>query len=260
MCQKARDIAPVRMTGNYGDQIIRRFRAFKPTMPAVEVFRPELITHIRAAHAAYDRAANTHPLSFAAFRQAPWHHYSLLALEQTQLTLRSPFLDNDLVRTCFRSPKAVIQNNDLRLRLIADGNSTLRKIRTDLGVGGKYEAFPGAIMHRLHAFTFKAEWAYDNGMPQWLAKMDHAFSPLHLERLFLGRHKYYHFRIWYRDALSSYIREILLDPGTLSRPYWQKNVLEAMVQHHIKGDRNYTNEIHRVLSVELLHRLFIDAH
>jgi len=115
-------------------------------------------------------------------------------------------------------------------------------------------------MRRFHAFTFKAEYAYDNGMPQWVAKMDHAFSSLHLERLFLGRHKYYHFRVWYRDALSGYIREILLDPRTLSRPYWQKNVLEAMVQHHIKGDRNYTNEIHRVLSVELLHRLFVDAH
>jgi len=260
VCQKARGIAPVRMTGNYGDQIIRHFRAFKPTMPAVDVFHPELITHIRIAHAAYDRVVNTHPLSFAAFRQAPWHHYGLLALEQTQLTLRSPFLDNDLVRTCFRAPKVAIQNNDLRLRLIADGNSTLRKIRTDVGVGGDYEAFPGAIMRRFHAFTFKAEYAYDNGMPQWVAKMDHAFSPFHLEHLFLGRHKYYHFRVWYRDALSGYIREILLDPRTLSRPYWQKNVLEAMVQHHIKGDRNYTNEIHRVLSVELLHRLFIDAH
>lgn len=259
-CQKARGIAPVRMTGNYGDQIIRRFRAFKPTMPAIDIFRPELVAQIRAAHAAYDRAVNTHALSFAAFRQAPWHHYSLLALEQTQLTLRSPFLDNDLVRTCFRSPKSVLENNDLRLRLVADGNSTLRKIRTDVGVGGEHEAFPGALLRRLHAFTFKAEWAYDNGMPQWIAKVDHAFSPFHLERLFLGRHKYYHFRIWYRDALSSYIREILLDPRTLNRPYWQKNVLETMVQHHIKGDRNYTNEIHRVLSVELLHRLFVDAH
>ena len=258
-CQKARSIAPVRMTGNYGDQIIRRFRAFKPTMPSIAVFGPELITHIRAAHAAYDRVANTHSLSFAAFRQAPWHHYSLLALEQTQLTLRSPFLDNDLVRTCFRSPISATQNNDIRLRLIADGNPTLRKIRTDVGVGGEHETFPGSLSRRLHAFTFKAEWAYDNGMPQWMAKVDHAFAPFHLERLFLGRHKYYHFRIWYRDALSAYVREMLLDPHTLSRPYWRKADLEAMVQHHIKGDRNYTNEIHKVLSVELLHRVLLDA-
>jgi asparagine synthase (glutamine-hydrolysing) len=64
--------------------------------------------------------------------------------------------------------------------------------------------------------------------------------------------------VWYRDVLANYVREMLLDSRTLSRPYWQKNNLEAMVQHHIKGDRNYTNEIHRILSLELLHRLFLD--
>jgi asparagine synthase (glutamine-hydrolysing) len=51
---------------------------------------------------------------------------------------------------------------------------------------------------------------------------------------------------------------MLLDSRTLSRPYWQKKNLEAMVRRHTKGDRNYTNEIHRVLSLELAHRLFLD--
>ena len=50
-------------------------------------------------------------------------------------------------------------------------------------------------------FTFKAEYAYDYGMPQWVARIDHVLSPLHLERLFLGRHKYAHYRVWYRDVL-----------------------------------------------------------
>jgi asparagine synthase (glutamine-hydrolysing) len=95
-------------------------------------------------------------------------------------------------------------------------------------------------------------------MPQWMARIDHHLAPLHLERLFLGWHKYYHFRVWYRDLLAGYLREILLDSRTLSRPYWQKKNLETMLQHHIKGDRNYTNEIHTVLSLELAHRLFLD--
>jgi asparagine synthase (glutamine-hydrolysing) len=92
-----------------------------------------------------------------------------------------------------------------------------------------------------------------------MAQIDHVLGPLHLERLFLGWHKYYHFRVWYRDALAGYLREMLLDSRTLSRLYWQKNNVEAMLLHHIKGDRNYTNEIHKVLSLELLHRLFIDS-
>src|SRR5207245_9891853 len=115
------------------------------------------------------------------------------------------------------------------------------------------------ISRGLLEFTFKAEYAYDYGMPQWLARVDHLLSSLHLERLFLGRHKLCHFRIWYRDALSDYVREILLDPRTLSRPYIQRKGLEAVVRGHLKGNHNYTNEIHKLLSLELLQRLFFDA-
>jgi len=257
-CQKAREIAPVRMTGNYGDQVLRGLRAFKPMASAPGLFASDLLPHLAAARQTYSRIVDTHPLAFAAFRQAPWHHYGLLALEQTQLTMRSPYLDNDVVRTVFRAPGTVARNNDLRIRLIGDGSMALRKIRTDMGFAGRGERFPGSILRHYQTFTFKADYAYNHGMPQWMAQIDHLLAPLHLERLFLGRHKYNHFRVWYRDALAGYLRELLLDSRTLSRPYWQKKKLEAMLQHHIKGDRNYTNEIHRVLSLELAHRLFLD--
>lgn len=92
-----------------------------------------------------------------------------------------------------------------------------------------------------------------------MARIDHALSPFHVERLFLGRHKYYHFRVWYRDVLSKYVQEMLLDPLTLSRPYLDRNAVEAIVRGHLKGGRNYTTEIHKLLSIELLHRLFVDA-
>jgi len=256
--QKAREIAPARMTGNYGDQVMRGLRAFKPMDPPTGLFTPDLAPHLETARQTYSRIADTHPLSFAAFRQAPWHHHALLALEQTQLTMRSPFLDNDVVRTLFRAPKSITKNNDLRIRLIGDGNMTLRNIRTDMGFGGRGERLFGGILRSYHNFTFKADYAYNHGMPQWMARIDHLLSPLHLERLFLGRHKYYHFRIWYRDLLVNYLREMLLDSRTLSRPLWQKKNLENMVRHHLKGDRNYTNEIHKVLSLELVHRLFVD--
>jgi asparagine synthase (glutamine-hydrolysing) len=253
--QKAREIAPVRMTGNYGDQILRGLRAFKPTASGPGLFASDLLPHLAAARQTYSRIVDTHPLAFAAFRQAPWHHHGLLALEQTQLTMRSPYLDNDVVRTTFRAPEAVTRNNDLRIRLIGDGNAALGQIRTDMGFAGPSER---SILRHYQTLTFKADYAYNHGMPQWMARIDHLLAPLHLERLFLGWHKYYHFCVWYRDLLAGYLREMLLDSRTLSRPYWQKNNLEAMLEHHIKGDRNYTNEIHRVLSLELVHRLFLD--
>jgi len=257
-CRKAREIAPVRMTGNYGDQILRGLRAFKPSAPAQGLFASDLLPHLAAARETYSRITDTRPLSFAAFRQAPWHHYGLLALEQTQLTMRSPYLDNDVIRATFRAPESVAKNNELRIRLIGDGNSALRQIRTDMGFAGHGERFPGAILRCCHDFTFKAEYAYDHGMPQWVAQIDHVLAPIHVERFFLGRHKYYHFRVWYRDALSKYVQEMLLDSRTLSRPYLDAQALETLVRRHLKGDRNYTTEIHKVLSLELVHRLFLD--
>ncbi len=258
----ASQIAPVRMTGNYGSEILRRLRAFKPTDPANGLFQDEFLAYVNQAKQTFNKLIDGHAVTFTAFRQAPWYQYGLLALEQTQLALRSPFLDNDLVQTAFRAPKSEIVKNDIFEdnddcgRLIANGSSALHRIPTDRGLGGAGRM--ASLNRGYQEFTFKAEYAYDYGMPQWLAKIDHAFSALHFERLFLGRHKFAHFRVWYRDALSNYVREILLDPRTLSRPYIQRNTLESMVQGHLKGDRNYTTEIHRLLTLELQHRLFLD--
>jgi asparagine synthase (glutamine-hydrolysing) len=96
-------------------------------------------------------------------------------------------------------------------------------------------------------------------MPQWVARTDHFLSAFHLERLFLGRHKIAHFRIWYRDVLRGYVQDVLLDPRSLSRPYIERKGLEAVVGSHLSGHRNYTGEIHQLLTLELLHRLFLDA-
>jgi asparagine synthase (glutamine-hydrolysing) len=109
-------------------------------------------------------------------------------------------------------------------------------------------------------FTFKAEYAYDHGMPQWLARVDHVLAPMRLERLFLGRHKYYHFRIWYRTVLADYLRDVLLDSRTLSRPLFDRRTIESVVNGHLKGDRNHTFEIHKLLTLELLHRTVLDRH
>src|SRR6266581_3480836 len=258
--ERAREIAPVRMTGNYGGEVLRRVRAFKPVDPLPGLFCSEIRPHLRQAHETYTGLLGGHPLSFALFKQAPWHHYGLQALEQTQLALRSPYLDNDFVRTVFRAPPSALANNDVCLRLIADGNPDQLRIWTDRGPIDRSAGRLSTVAARgLLEFLFKAEYAYDYGMPQWLARIDHLLAPLRPERLFLGRHKFYHFRFWYRNALSRYVREMLLDPRTLSRPYLVRNRLEAVVQGHLGGDRNYTTEIHKVLTLELVHRLFLDS-
>lgn len=257
--EQAADIAPVRMTGNYGGEVLRRVRAFKPVEPSAGLFRQELLDWVRQAKDTYGGLLKAHPLSFALFRQTPWHHYGLLALEQTQVTLRSPYLDNEFVRTVYRAPASVFGTNDLCLKLISDGNPVLRRIRTDRGAGGDRARVLSAISRAFLELTFKMEYAYDYGMPQWAARIDRRLSAFHFEQIFLGRHKFKHYRVWYRDELSAYVKEMLLDHRTVSRPYLQARTLERIVRGHLEGSHNYTTEIHQLLTLELFHRLFIDS-
>src|SRR5260370_14632186 len=176
------------MTGNYGGEILRQLLAFKPVKPAVGLFRPEFLSYVDEAPKTYAGLAKGHPLSFVAFRQTPWHHYGLLALEQTQLSLRSPYLDNDLVRTAFRAADSAIaksdafKNGDDCVRLIGDGNQLLSKIRTDRGFGGSSGRLPAAVARGMVEVTVTGEYAYDYRMPQRMALNHPSLSWFHLER------------------------------------------------------------------------------
>jgi asparagine synthase (glutamine-hydrolysing) len=173
----ARQIAPVRMTGNYGDQILRHLLVFRPVAPTAGLYSPEFLTQVALAGETYARITQGHALTFVAFRQAPWHYHGLLALESSQLTMRTPFVDNELVRALFRAPASTLANNDLRVRLIEDGSPDLRKIRTDLGFAGGGGRLAEEMSRRFHRFTMSTEYAYDYGMPQWLAQIDHRRQP-----------------------------------------------------------------------------------
>jgi asparagine synthase (glutamine-hydrolysing) len=256
--EMARQIAPVRMVGTFGSEIIRKSVMFKAVLPSPEPFSQGMFGEVSRAVESYRSLLRGNRTSLVAFTQPATYHVGVLMLEQTQLTLRSPYLDNDIVRTVFRAPK-IEQGEDVRMRLIQEGSPALAHLRTDRGLG-HYNAVAKAMNRAYLELTFKAEYAYDYGMPHWVANVDSTFAPLHLERLWMGRHKLFHFRWWYRTVLAEYVKEILLDPRTLSRTYLNRAGVESIVRGHLTGKRNYTTEIHRLLSLELLHRLFVDAH
>jgi asparagine synthase (glutamine-hydrolysing) len=252
----ARSIAPTRMTGNYGGEVLRGSRMFKPQERLTELFCSDLAPHIAQTRSTYAALTKVHPVTFALEHQVPWFHHAQYALEVSQLSVRSPFLDNDLIRTAYRAPRSAFADSEICLRLIAEGNPRMRQIRTDRGVGS--EGVSGVVSRAVLEFTFKAEYAYNHGMPQWLARVDHLLSPLGPERLFLGRHKYSHFRLWYRDPLSKYVQEMLLDARSVNRWYVNKNTLQEVVAKHVSGEGNYTFEIHKALTLELLQRTVLD--
>lgn len=254
----ARQIAPIRLTGSYGQEILHYSIAFRPRGLDSFFLDKEFLTLTEhAAHTYYSELLDNR-LSFFAFKQLSWYHYSRLSIELSQLTLRSPYLDNELVALAFRGPRQLSKCIELQLRLIMEGDQRLGKVETDLGILYKPIPIITPVRRLYQDLTCKAEYVFDYGMPQFLAKIDHLLESFHLERIFLGRHKFYHFRIWYRNELSGYLKEILLDRRSFARSYINGRNLENIVTAHIQGKKNYTSEIHRILTAELTQRQFID--
>lgn len=256
----AKNVASVRLTGNYGSEILRGARHLKAIPPCKGLFEPSFERAISLAGETLRKTWQGHPVSLAAFKQTPWHHYNRLSLEQSQLAIRSPYLDNELVGLMFQAPREALRSSDLSFRLINDGNPQLGNIMTDRGlrVGGQSNIYSKYI-HFYREVLFKADYAFNYGMPQWLAAFDYyILAPLHVEKIFLGRHKFHHFRVWFRDELSSYVKEILLDERSLNRPYLNKQFVREIVRDHTSGRRNYTNEITKLLTFELLQRQMFD--
>lgn len=253
-----RNFAAIRMTGNYGSEVMRGTIMFKPSSPCETLFDPDFYKFIRQTKNTYDQHKTGNKVSFIVFKQVPWYHYNRFVLEQSQITQRSPYMDNDLVKLIYQGSEKVIHTDSTVLRLISDLRPELGAIKSDRGIGGKSIPVFSLLSRAYLEFLFKMDYYYNHGMPQWLAKFDNTFSFLKIEKIFLGRHKYNHFRVWFRDQLSHYVREILLDERTLNRPYLNRKFIERMVNDHIKAEKNYTNEITMILTSELMRRLLIE--
>lgn len=249
---RARQIAPVKLTGSFGSEVMRGARAFRAIPPTAGLIRSDFLPHIDESVRSFDATTQGNRISFSVFKHAPWYYYNRLAIEQSQVVVRTPFLDNDLVALMYRVHHYETNRKELARRLIYRGNSALATMPTDTGNTSWWK-------YQILQFLFQADYCYKSGMPQWLEQLHYTFRHLQPERWFIGRHRFQHFRVWFRKELAGYVREILLDPRTASRPYFEKSFLEQMVQRHLKGDRNYTDDIERVLTVELAHRTLLET-
>lgn len=255
---RAREFSAIRLTGNYGSEILRNNIAFRPSPLATNLFSEDAQKYIQAAAVTYAEESRGNPRSFIAFKQVPWHHFARSTIEKSQLTVRSPYLDNELVALAFQAPKGQKINFDCSARLIAEANPALGRISTDRGFKYGSNTIVNRLSQSKEQFLAKAEYAFDYGMPQWLAPIESFSSVIGLQRLFLGRQKFCHFRTWYRGCLAPYVREVLLDPRSLSRPYLRRRGVERIVEQHIEGKGNFTTEIHKLLSLELTQRFLLE--
>ena len=148
--------------------------------------------------------------------------------------------------------------------LVKKRRPDLYAIMTNAGFGGSGSPIARELRRRSYRTLGWIEKAYGRdklpfALHDPLALVDSRFiSPLRLNRLFLGIADYRHYRIWTRDELSVYIKAVLLDERTLSRPIWNRRFLENAVKDHMAGRKNRLSEIQKALSIELVFRTLIE--
>jgi len=248
---RARGISPRRITGNYGSEVLRANVAFRPTRLFSHLFQEEFQAELQRAAKTYEEERAGSRMTFILFKQVPWHHYSRRSLEANLLQPISPFLDNDLAALAYRCPASLQGSPQPLLELIARGDERLRRVPTDRSLQLHRLGWVGRGVGRYRELTAKAEYAYDYGMPPALTKIDRVLRPLQLERLFLGRHKFYHFRTWYRGVLAEQIRSMANAFPSLPPPF-RPDILRMVVDEHASGRANHTLPIHRLIASQIL--------
>ena len=255
----ARSIAPVRLTGNYGSELLRGIRAFKYNFP-----RGNLTNHVindlmkNAGNTFNNINTKLKKQSFVLFHQAPFQGFGRRSIEFSQLETRTPFMDNDLMEVLYKMPthtdgfllsKAIIVNSKL---------PELFNIATDRGYWGTGSNFVKKLRHYYRQATFKAEYLAGRGSPDLVVKSCFFMKYFGVERLFMYSHKFYDERLMIRDYLTDYIKSVLLNNTNAKYlSFINEKNLRNIIDDHIKQKKNYMAEIDKILALALIeNRLF----
>src|SRR6267142_1879754 len=173
----ARELAPVRLTGNFGSEVLRSMSTFKPMDLSRELLNPEFESRVNFAENALSNSSQ-HPVTFATFREIPWNLFGSLAAGRSQVSFRTPYLDNEIVRLAFRAPEIFRRTSVPALRFVKKTSPSLGKIPTDRGLMADAPRITGAARHFFSAVVFKLEYHTNEGLPNWLSNFDPFFRIL----------------------------------------------------------------------------------
>jgi asparagine synthase (glutamine-hydrolysing) len=253
---QARQLAHVRLTGNFGSEILRSMSTFKPIHLAERLFHRDVVGLVSSSLRPTAPANGQHPVTFSAFQEIPWNLFGNMAAGRSQVTFRTPYLDNEIVSLAFRAPATSRRTSDVALRVVSDNHEALSRIPTDRGFLAGSSGVAQAMRRIVSELTFKLDYFHQEGLPRRFSRFDGMIGGLS-QIGSLGRHRFLPFRHWFRRELAAYVTEVLTDPRTSRLPYWNSAFLEPMARDHMAGRRNYVREINAVLTLEAADRLIV---
>jgi asparagine synthase (glutamine-hydrolysing) len=256
--ERATTIAPVRLSGKFGSEIVRGVRHLRVRPLSAQLFDRNFYAEVHATESRVARLNQSHPVTAAAFVELPWWHYGCLTIEQSQVTFVTPFVDNRLVELMYRRGSLFASPHRIPWYVIARHRPALLAIETDRGVG------PGPLTpwRRWRALrgylSFKADWVFTE-KPQAYARAVSMLETCGVDRIFNGRHILAQYRRWFQRECRDFVLDVLLDPRTRQRAFWNAQSLQRIVAGHLAGSGSYVHELDKALSAELIHRHLLET-
>jgi asparagine synthase (glutamine-hydrolysing) len=249
----AHRIAPIRLTGKFGSEVVRT-RKLIPTWDVPRnLVQSSFLPFLDETPSFEHFTRTTHPLSRVVSEEIPWYEFGRVAVEQSKVIMRTPYMDNELVKLMYQAPPGVRSSRDLQIRYIKQKSHELGDLPTNMGRMGKDRDPMGKVIYSFFWALFKAEYVYLYAAPHWLTRVDRTLGVLRPERILAGKQKFECYRIWIKTHLAKSIRDILLNPQAHCTEFFDKASLEKMVLRHTAGTHNYLNEINKMLTVELIY-------
>ena len=254
--RQARPLAAMRLTGNYGSEILRAISTFKPLGLAPQIFNPDFSKQVVVA-AGRLAAEKKHPDTFAAFKEVPWNIFGSVAAGRSQVSFRTPYLDNELVALSYQCPDSIKKSSLPTMRFVKSCSPALDKIPTDRGFISDRSG-PDIFARRVFAeVTFKLDYHSNFGLPRKLGVLDPIYKPIVTGLGISGLHKFLKYSTWFQQQLAPYVREGLarVPSGT----FLDARLVGQMAEAHISGRKNFCAEINAILTLEAVERkLFRD--
>jgi asparagine synthase (glutamine-hydrolysing) len=252
--RQARELSPVRLTGNFGSEVFRGVSTFKPLELSPQLFNATGRNAVTLA-AAKVFASEKNRDTFAVFKEVPQNLFGSVAAGRSQITFRTPYLDNDLVALAYQTPVEYKRSAVPALNLVNFFSPQLGRIPTDRGLVGGSSKFMGFLRHAAAEVTCKLDYCSDAGLPRRLAFFDPVFQPVVRQLKVVGLHKFLKYNTWLRNDLAGYAQQMLADSRTRPGRFWDPNFIGQMMPQHIGGRKNFTAEINSVLTLEAVERL-----
>jgi asparagine synthase (glutamine-hydrolysing) len=246
----ARQIAPVRLTGKFGSEVVRMRRLIHPGDFPKQSASAELRRALTEARLHTEEGI--HPLTSVVSEQVPWSEFGRLSVEQAATILRTPYMDNEVVRLMYQGGPEIRASRDLQASYVKSRSEDLASVPTDMGkIWPGHEGLSSATLFPYRVLC-KIEYIYLYNMPHWLTRIDRSMSSLKPERLIVGRQKFEAYRIWMKTYFADYIQGVLLKPSAKATDFFDKAWINKIVNGHLAGTHNYLHEVNKMLTLELI--------